>query len=89
MSDVILQEKTGDGILILTLNKPEAMNCLNFEMIETLQKVIEEANFDMSIRVFIITVAAPPEGKKASRPRIRSSGCFCSISPGQGSLDCP
>jgi enoyl-CoA hydratase/carnithine racemase len=66
MPDVILQERTGNGILILTLNRPEAMNCLNFETIETLQKVIEDANFDMSIRVIIVTGAAPPEGKKAS-----------------------
>ncbi|MCJ7684729.1 MAG: enoyl-CoA hydratase-related protein [Desulfobacteraceae bacterium] len=66
MSDVILQEKTENGILIITLNRPEAMNCLNFEMIETLQQVIEEADFDMAIRVIIITGAAPPEGKKAS-----------------------
>ncbi len=66
MSEVILQEKTEEGILILTLNRPEAMNCLNIETIETLQQVIEESNFDMSIRVIIITGAAPPEGKKAS-----------------------
>jgi len=66
MPDVILQERTGNGIVILTLNRPEAMNCLNFETIETLQKVIEDANFDMSVRVIIITGAAPPEGKKAS-----------------------
>lgn len=66
MSDVILQEKTEDGVLVITLNRPEAMNCLNFEMIDTLQQIIEEADFDMSIRVIIITGAAPPEGKKAS-----------------------
>lgn len=66
MPDVILHEKIEKGIFILTLNRPESMNCLNFEMIETLQEVMEEANFDTSIRVIIITGAAPPEGKKAS-----------------------
>ena len=64
MSDVILQEKTDDGILILTMNRPEAMNCMNFDMIETLKNVIKESNFDMSLRVIIITGAKPPEGKK-------------------------
>lgn len=66
MSDVILQEKTDDGVLILTLNRPEAMNCMNFGMIEALQKAVREANFDMSVRVIIVTGARPPEGKKAS-----------------------
>jgi enoyl-CoA hydratase/carnithine racemase len=66
MSAVVRQEKTDEGILILTLNRPEAMNCMNFDMIETLGNVIKESNFDMSIRVIIITGANPPEGKKAS-----------------------
>ena len=66
MAEVILQEKTDDGILILTMNRPKAMNCMNFDMIETLDKVVKEANFDMSVRVIIITGAKPPEGKKAS-----------------------
>jgi enoyl-CoA hydratase/carnithine racemase len=66
MSDIILQEKTDDGILILTLNRPKAMNCMNFDLIETLQNIVRESNFDLSIRVIIITGAPPPEGKKAS-----------------------
>ncbi len=66
MSDIILQKKTDDGILILTLNRPEAMNCMNFDLIETLQKIVKESDFDLSIRVIIVTGAPPPEGKKAS-----------------------
>ena len=66
MSDIILQKKTADGILILTLNRPEAMNCMNFDLIETLQKIVKESDFDLSIRVIIVTGAPPPEGKKAS-----------------------
>ena len=66
MSNVILQEKRDDGILILTLNRPTAMNCMNFDMIETLGNIIKESNFDMDVRVIIITGASPLEGKKAS-----------------------
>ena len=66
MTDVILQEKTDDGICILTLNRPKAMNCMNFQMIETLRDIVKESNFDMSIRVIVITGANPPEGKKPS-----------------------
>ncbi len=66
MSEIILQEKTDDGILILTLNRPKAMNCMNFDLVETLQKIVRESDFDLSVRVIIITGAPPPEGKKAS-----------------------
>ena len=47
MSDILLQQKTDDGILILTLNRPDAMNCFNFDLLAELADVIREANFDM------------------------------------------
>ncbi len=55
MSDVLLQERTEDGILILTLNRPDAMNCFNFDLLAALSDVIREANFDMNLRCIIIT----------------------------------
>ncbi|MHB8828779.1 MAG: enoyl-CoA hydratase-related protein [Syntrophales bacterium] len=66
MSDVILQQRKDDDILVLILNRPKNMNCMNFEMIETLGNIIRESNFDMSLRVIIITGAPPPEGGRAS-----------------------
>lgn len=66
MSDVILQEKLGSGIILVTLNRPKEMNCMNFDMIEKLGKIVKELNFDTSLRVIIITGAPPPEGKKPS-----------------------
>lgn len=66
MSQTIFQQKTDDGKLILTMNRPEAMNCMNFKMIQELEAIIKESNFDMSIRVILITGAEPPEGKKPS-----------------------
>lgn len=64
MSDILLSEKRDDGVLVLTLNRPEVMNCLNFAMIETLQAQVRESNFDSSIRTIVITGADPPAGKK-------------------------
>jgi len=55
MSDILLQQKTDDGILILTLNRPDAMNCFNFDLLAVLADVIREANFDLSLRCIIIT----------------------------------
>lgn len=66
MPNTILKNLRKDGILVLTLNRPEAMNCLNFELVKTLKREMDEAAFDDAIRVIIITGASPPEGKKAA-----------------------
>jgi enoyl-CoA hydratase/carnithine racemase len=66
MSDILLQEKTEEGILILTLNRPEAMNCFNFDLLAALSDTIREANFDMSLRCIVITGAGGGDAKKAS-----------------------
>jgi enoyl-CoA hydratase/carnithine racemase len=64
MSDILLQEKTADGILILTLNRPDAMNCFNMDLLSVLADVIREANFDNSIRCIIITGAKSGDDPK-------------------------
>jgi len=55
MADVLLKERTDDGILILTLNRPDAMNCFNFDLLAVLADTIREANFDLDLRCIIIT----------------------------------
>ena len=57
MSEILLQEKIDDGILILTLNRPKALNCFNFDLVGELSEVIRESNFDMDLRCIIITGA--------------------------------
>lgn len=64
MADILLQERTDDGILILTLNRPDAMNCFNFDLLASLADVIREANFDMSLRCIIITGAKAGDDPK-------------------------
>ncbi len=59
-NDVLLTEEK-DGILILTLNRPEIMNSLNFAMLKALKAQIETVRFNTDIRVVIITGA----GEKA------------------------
>jgi enoyl-CoA hydratase/carnithine racemase len=66
MADVLLQEKKGDGILLLTLNRPEAMNCFSFDLLAALGEAIREANFDAGLRCLIITGAGGDNPKKAS-----------------------
>jgi len=56
---LLLEEK--DQVAVLTLNRPKAMNSLNFEILEALKKQIEDLRFRPEIRVVVITGA----GEKA------------------------
>lgn len=58
MSGMTLLKEKKEGVLILTLNRPEAMNCFSFALLNELNVAIKEANFDPDLRVIIITGAA-------------------------------
>jgi enoyl-CoA hydratase len=55
-ADVLLKTEK-DGILTLTLNRPEVMNSFNFDMLRALRDEIEAVRFNADIRVVIITGA--------------------------------
>lgn len=61
MSDKVLLVEEQDQVAIITLNRPKAMNSLNFEMLRSLKEEIETLRFRPEIRVVIITGA----GEKA------------------------
>lgn len=61
MSEKILLTDEQNGILILTLNRPEVMNAFNFALLHALQEQIETVRFRPEVRVLIITAA----GQKA------------------------
>ncbi len=66
MADILLQEKPEDGILVLTLNRPEAMNCFNLDLLAALAGAVREANFDMTLRCLIITGAVSSDLQKVA-----------------------
>lgn len=66
MADILLQERRPDGILILTLNRPEAMNCFNMDLLAALAEAIREANFDAALRCIVITGAAGANPARAA-----------------------
>ena len=66
MDNILLQERTEEGILILTLNRPEAMNCFNFDLLAALSETVREANFDTSLRCIVITGRSADNPRKAS-----------------------
>jgi enoyl-CoA hydratase/carnithine racemase len=55
MGEPVLLTELKDGILTLTLNRPEVMNALNFSLLHDLRKRIEDVRFQTDIRVLIIS----------------------------------
>src|SRR5437899_2626518 len=56
MSD-ILCDRTPDGIVTLTLNRPDALNAFSFPMYEELIALLEGLRHDAQARVVIVTGA--------------------------------
>jgi enoyl-CoA hydratase/carnithine racemase len=61
MNEPVLLVKEKDGVVTLTLNRPQVMNSLNFPLLHALRDQIESLRFKPDIRVVIITAA----GEKA------------------------
>ena len=53
----ILQERRGakDGILWLTLNRPEKLNALTFPLLKEMREILFKARFDRTVRCIVIT----------------------------------
>ena len=56
MADLVLNE-TRDGVSVLTLNRPEKLNALNYALIDRLLAVLDDVEVDGSIRAVILTGA--------------------------------
>jgi enoyl-CoA hydratase/carnithine racemase len=61
MNASVLLVKEKNGVVTLTLNRPEVMNSLNFPMLHALRDQIESLRSKPNIRVVIITAT----GEKA------------------------
>lgn len=57
MSDDVLIREDQDGVATLTLNRPQIMNSLNFDMLNALRDQVTALRFDSAVRVVIITGA--------------------------------
>jgi len=56
-SEDVLKVETLDQVMIITLNRPEAMNAINFAMLRALKAEIDAVRFRTDLRVVIITGA--------------------------------
>jgi enoyl-CoA hydratase len=55
MSNAILKELRPDGILILTINRPEAYNALNKAFFDTMDSILDEIYTNDAIKSIILT----------------------------------
>lgn len=56
MTDSVLQEYL-DGVLLLTLNRPDKLNALNLALTEALVTALDEAEANDDVRVIVVTGA--------------------------------
>jgi len=61
MPDDLVLFQVVDGIGIITINRPKALNALNIEVLKALGKILDQARRDDAVKVLIITGA----GEKA------------------------
>ncbi len=58
--DTVLFERD-DAVAVITLNRPQALNALTVEMLETLNRLVDEIDADLGIRAVVLASA----GEKA------------------------
>ncbi|MFN0094729.1 MAG: enoyl-CoA hydratase/isomerase family protein [Dehalococcoidia bacterium] len=56
-TDELLVDLDGDGILTITMNRPDRMNAINGPMLGEMSRVLQQANIDPDIRVVVLTGA--------------------------------
>ena len=56
-TDELLVERSEDGILTLTLNRPDRLNAISGPMLNALSETLQEANIDPEVRVVVLTGA--------------------------------
>jgi enoyl-CoA hydratase/carnithine racemase len=54
---IVLSEVSSDGVAMLTLNRPQALNALSRELLDALARSIDELAADDRVRVLILTGA--------------------------------
>lgn len=59
MSQTLIEAESNEGVLTLTICRPEALNALNQMVIAQLAEAIENAQSDSNIRVILLTGSGP------------------------------
>jgi enoyl-CoA hydratase len=54
---VVLHDASPDGVAVVTLNRPQAMNALSRELLDALAKTLQACDDDQNVRVIVLTGA--------------------------------
>jgi enoyl-CoA hydratase len=57
MADAVLVDRSRPGIAVVTLNRPERLNAMNYALVRGLYDVFDELAADLSCRVVVLTGA--------------------------------
>ena len=57
MDESVVLKQIDNGIATLTLNRPQVMNCVNFDLLRAMERFLAVMRFDPRIRVVIVTGA--------------------------------
>src|SRR5712691_917514 len=57
MSDAVLIDHVRPGIVVLTLNRPQRLNAMNYDLVRGLYDALDELETDRSCRVIVLTGA--------------------------------
>lgn len=64
MNDQVgLLREMNDGIMVLTINRPKALNCFDMSLLKVFEQAVEEISFDREVKVVVVTGST--EGKNA------------------------
>ena len=61
--ETIRYDQRDDGIVVLTLDRPERLNALSGPLLDELAAAVERINADPDVRVFLIRGAPRPDGR--------------------------
>ena len=59
MNDAVLIDHVRPGIVVLTLNRPQRLNAMNYDLVRGLYDALDELEADRSCRVIVLTGAGP------------------------------
>jgi enoyl-CoA hydratase/carnithine racemase len=74
MSDVVTYEVNDGGVAIITLNRPEALNAFNSEMLARLRAVLAEFDEDETANIGVVTGAGRAFSSGADRKELAVRG---------------
>ena len=57
VAELVTSHRVGDGIAVLTINRPERRNALNLDVKRRLADIVEELEADPAVRVVVLTGA--------------------------------